>query len=395
MALTSLNPNLLGTDSAGASKLSTTGGLVQLHSTGQFVVANNSANSFYVSNTGLVGIGTQGPENYSARVAIASSNGTNETIPLTLVNSNASSNTAVSLGFAPNVNIDLARITALRTDTGGGGATDLQFKTYNGSSLTEKARVTANGNVGINNSTPAVLANTVQIAIKANVNGDSMFVAQNSNGLTTAKFGFQYSGGVDNPAIGSYSDHPLVFLTNNTEKMRIAADGQLYHNVSYLLGSSYNAYHGKTSTSTNVVSGSFTDTGLVVASVYIPTNVRKVFAWIHFTLRSNSLTTNHTGVRFKVVRASDSNITYVGNGSWGFGITQTINNTGHATVTQFVNLYDYDSSGNQAGLTAGQTYSFTLQATDAFASGGQLRFAGEAGGTHENYTPAHATIWVL
>jgi hypothetical protein len=180
----------------------------------------------------------------------------------------------------------------------------------------------------------------------------------------------------------------------NAEKFSVQPDGQMFHNATYLLGSSYNAYHGKASTSSNVVSG-FNDTGLVVASVYIPTNVRKVFAWIHFTLRSNGLIMNHTGVRFRVVRASDGDTTYVGNGSWGFGISQTINNTGHATVTNFVNLYDYDGSGNQAGLTAGQTYTFTLQATDAFASGSNLRFAGEAGGTHENYTPAHATIWVL
>ena len=54
MALTSLNPNLLGTDSAGASKLSSAGGLVQLHSTGVFTIANTSANSFHVANTGAV-----------------------------------------------------------------------------------------------------------------------------------------------------------------------------------------------------------------------------------------------------------------------------------------------------------------------------------------------------
>jgi hypothetical protein len=180
----------------------------------------------------------------------------------------------------------------------------------------------------------------------------------------------------------------------NTEKFSVHPDGQMFHNATYLLGSSYNAYHGKTSTSSNVVSG-FNDTGVVVASVYIPTNVRKVFAWIHFTLRSNGLSQNHSAVRFRVVRASDGDTTYVGNASWGFGITQTINNTSHATVTNFVNLYDYDSAGNQAGLTAGNTYTFTLQASDAWATGAQLRFAGEAGGTKEPYTPGHATIWVL
>jgi hypothetical protein len=54
MALTSLNPNLLGTDSAGASKLSTAGGLVQLHATGVFTIANTSANNISIANTGAI-----------------------------------------------------------------------------------------------------------------------------------------------------------------------------------------------------------------------------------------------------------------------------------------------------------------------------------------------------
>lgn len=54
MPITTLNPNLLGTDSAGASKLSTAGGLVQLHSTGVFTIANTSANNISVANTGAI-----------------------------------------------------------------------------------------------------------------------------------------------------------------------------------------------------------------------------------------------------------------------------------------------------------------------------------------------------
>ena len=181
----------------------------------------------------------------------------------------------------------------------------------------------------------------------------------------------------------------------NAERLSIIPEGQMYHNGTYWLGSSYNAYYGKSTSSVNVTQSGMIDTGLVIANVYIPPNVRKVFAWIHFTLRSNGLTTNHTGVRFRVVRASDSAQSFVGNGSWGFGINQTINNTGHATVTNFVNLLDFGPSGNQAGLTAGNTYTFNLQANDAFATGTQLRFAAEADGTNQDYTPQHAMIWVL
>ena len=92
---------------------------------------------------------------------------------------------------------------------------------------TERMRIDSSGNVGINNSSPAVLSTTTQVAVKANASADAMFVAQNSNGLTTAKFGFQFTGSVDNPVIGSYTNHPFLFLTNNTERMRIDSSGNL------------------------------------------------------------------------------------------------------------------------------------------------------------------------
>jgi len=93
--------------------------------------------------------------------------------------------------------------------------------------ILERMRIDSGGNLGINNTSPAVLATTTQVAIKANSSADSMFVAQNSNGLTTAKFGFQFTGGVDNPVIGSYTNHPFIFQTNNAERARIDASGNM------------------------------------------------------------------------------------------------------------------------------------------------------------------------
>jgi hypothetical protein len=103
------------------------------------------------------------------------------------------------------------------------GANNLLFNTNSA----ERMRIDSSGNVGVNNTSPAVLSSTVQVAVKANVNGDSMFVAQNSNGLTTAKFGFQFTGSIDQPVIGSQTNHPFVFLTNNTERMRITSAGEV------------------------------------------------------------------------------------------------------------------------------------------------------------------------
>lgn len=74
MSLTTLNPNLLGTDSAGASKLSSAGGLVQLHSTGQFTIANTSANNISIANTGAVTLTTNTFTVGTAMYSIANGN---------------------------------------------------------------------------------------------------------------------------------------------------------------------------------------------------------------------------------------------------------------------------------------------------------------------------------
>jgi hypothetical protein len=186
----------------------------------------------------------------------------------------------------------------------------------------------------------------------------------------------------------------------NNERFSVQPDGQMFHNSTYLLGSSYNCYYGKsTSNGNTIVNSGFTNTGLSVANVYIPTNVRKVLMWFHVTLRNNGLSSiNHTGFRIKMVRNSDSSTSYIGNSSWGIGISQGLNGTQSQNWTvcsQFVNLYDYDNDGNGAGITAGTTYTFYLMANDAYATGSQLRIGSESDGTHQTYTPQHAVIWVL
>ena len=186
----------------------------------------------------------------------------------------------------------------------------------------------------------------------------------------------------------------------NNERFSVQPDGQMFHNSTYLLASSYNCYYGKSTSGGNtIVSSGFTNTGLSVANVYIPTNVRKVLMWFHVTLRNNGLSSiNHTGFRIKMVRNSDSSTSYIGNSSWGIGISQGINSTQSQNWTvcsQFVNLYDYDSDGNGAGITAGTTYTFYLMANDGYATGSVLRIGSEGDGTHQTYTPQHAIIWVI
>jgi len=64
MALTKLDPSVIGQDSTGASKITSAGGSVSIDSTGSVRIANGTANSVTIAANGFVGIGTQTP-NYS------------------------------------------------------------------------------------------------------------------------------------------------------------------------------------------------------------------------------------------------------------------------------------------------------------------------------------------
>jgi hypothetical protein len=175
------------------------------------------------------------------------------------------------------------------------------------------------------------------------------------------------------------------------------ANGQIYHKGQYAIASSYNHYFAK-STSSMSPTNSWQDTNLSWSGVYIPTNVKKVLLWFHLSVRNNGVSVSHSAFRMRIVRTSDSSTTYQGNASWGFGIMQCVGNTSgqnHFCINQHVNLLDYDSLGNQGGLTAGYTYNMYLQVLDAYGNGTTLRLAAEGDGTHQSYTPQHGMIWVI
>jgi hypothetical protein len=162
----------------------------------------------------------------------------------------------------------------------------------NSSKLTGAVTVDGSGNVGVNNTSPAVLSSTTQVAVKANASADSMFVAQNSNGLTTAKFGFQFTGSVDNPVIGSHTNHPFLFVTNNTERMRIDSSGNLLV--------------GKTSANAGIVGVSFGPEGYgtVVRSggklfdLNRTTNDGDLIAFLQDTVQEGSISVSGTTVSY-------------------------------------------------------------------------------------------------
>jgi hypothetical protein len=119
--------------------------------TGGTGVINIGSGQIVKDTSGNVGIGANSPSNYitGGGLAISQSSAGAETIPFALINPNNSASTQVSLAFTPNVNIPLAKISAIRTNAS--GTTDLAFYTYGGSpiQMREYIRIASSGNVGI------------------------------------------------------------------------------------------------------------------------------------------------------------------------------------------------------------------------------------------------------
>jgi hypothetical protein len=246
---------------------------------------------------------------------------------------------------------------------------------------TEKVRVDSGGNVSVGGTS------TVG---KVNITGadnQGMYIQQNNtdNGWL---FGTSSADGV----LRVQRRGEGVSPTNN-ERFSIIPEGQMYHNSTYLLGSSYNCYHAKMQSAVNV-STSFQDTGVTWSGVYIPTNVRKMLFWYNAAIRNNGLNQCHIAFRLRVINNATSGVSYVGNSSWGFGINMPIDSgKNHFQINQHVNIFDYATDGNQAGFAAGQTYTIHLQVTDSSASGGNLKLGGDM--AYQTYTPVHGTIWII
>jgi hypothetical protein len=90
-----------------------------------------------------------GTARVSGRTNIVTGSDTNTAVLINLQNPFSGNNTGVTLRFNNSATVDAAQgqaeITALRTNTGLSGATDLIFRTSVGASVTEKWRITATG----------------------------------------------------------------------------------------------------------------------------------------------------------------------------------------------------------------------------------------------------------
>jgi len=202
------------------------------HSNNSLQLWSNSAERLRIDSSGRVGIGTTSP---SAQIEIEGNVSSTTQFSgfqgLRVQNANGA-----AFGVTADINFVAGtgsgnRGAAIGVEYMSGSKNDLYFATSGGSvtstdTLTERMRIDSSGNVGIG-TIPSSLNATNGYALRLN-GGSQTFIAFNNSTHTT-----QTAGGfvIGNDSVNAYivqrENQGIVFSTNNTERMRIDADGMM------------------------------------------------------------------------------------------------------------------------------------------------------------------------
>ena len=182
--------------------------------TGNALLVEDSANPdstpFVIDASGNVGIGTSSP---TYKLDVTGISTVEPIVRFTAVGTNV------------NAQLDLTP-TGVASGIINSTANNLGLSVASSTKLT----VLSTGNVGIGTSSPAVKTNIVGSA------GVTLRIEENSSGNNTRG---DFSANITNVSVGAKSNSPLVFTTNDTERMRIDTSGRLLIGTTSASGSNY------------------------------------------------------------------------------------------------------------------------------------------------------------
>jgi hypothetical protein len=208
--------------------------------------AEGGAEAMRIDSSGNVGIGTTSP---TQRLTVLN-NGTFGTLyqPAVQISNNSSGGTLTATGLGALVwstdgnTTPVASIEAVRENPGVGAASALYFRTGSSGGGTTKAIIDSSGNVGIGTSSPtaplhvAYSSNSyTELAKFRNTNTGTggycvLTFGQSASGSATGIIGTGASAAGNTAfqntfAVGTQSNHPFTFITNDAERARITSGG--------------------------------------------------------------------------------------------------------------------------------------------------------------------------
>jgi len=178
-----------------------------------------SSERMRIDSSGNVGIGTASPGSAVGGKCLTIYNTSHATLSIQAVDGGNDRSATLELLSSGN-GASYSQILYGDTDTTPGTPSPLVFAGYHSGTRTERMRIDSSGNVGIGTSSPLNFSGTNLQVQNSNV-GSIVW----SNGTYIGQLLASASAEV---TIGSRSNHPLRFCTNDTERMRIDTGGNCF-----------------------------------------------------------------------------------------------------------------------------------------------------------------------